>query len=90
MADLVDGVIFLDISPEALRVAETNFRVHFPEKRAQFIVSDLLSGFISPSEKVCGSPLLAASDARLESERVIQKGIPSNITHSNLPFSGKG
>ncbi len=43
VADLADEVIFLDISPEALRVAEQNFRTHFPEKKAQFIVSDLLS-----------------------------------------------
>ncbi len=43
VADLADEVIFLDISPEALEVAEHNFRTHFPEKKAQFIVSDLLS-----------------------------------------------
>jgi release factor glutamine methyltransferase len=42
LADLADEVIFLDISPEALRVAEENFRTHFGEKKAQFIVSDLL------------------------------------------------
>ena len=36
-------MIFLDISPEALRVTEQNFRTHFPDKKAQFIVSDLLS-----------------------------------------------
>ncbi len=43
VADLVDEVIFLDISPTALEVAEKNFRTHFPEKKAQFIISDLLS-----------------------------------------------
>ncbi len=43
VADLADEVIFLDISPEALRVTESNFRTHFPDKKAQFIVSDLLS-----------------------------------------------
>ena len=43
MADLADEVIFLDISPEALAVAEQNFRTHYPEKKAQFIISDLLS-----------------------------------------------
>jgi methylase of polypeptide subunit release factors len=43
VADLADEVIFLDISPEALAITEQNFRSHFPEKRAQFIVSDLLS-----------------------------------------------
>lgn len=48
MADLADEIIFLDISAEALAVAEQNFRVHFPDKKAQFIVSDLLSAFISP------------------------------------------
>jgi release factor glutamine methyltransferase len=43
VADLADEVIFLDISPEALAVAEKNFRSHFPDKKAQFIVSDLLT-----------------------------------------------
>ncbi len=43
VADLADEVIFLDISPAALLIAERNFRTHFPEKKAQFIVSDLLS-----------------------------------------------
>ena len=43
VADLADEVIFLDISPAALAIAERNFRTHFPEKQAQFIVSDLLS-----------------------------------------------
>jgi len=43
VADLVDEVIFLDISSTALEVAEKNFRTHFPEKKAQFIISDLLS-----------------------------------------------
>ena len=42
VADLADEVIFLDISPEALSVAKRNFRTHFPDKQAQFIVSDLL------------------------------------------------
>lgn len=37
-------MIFLDISPAALEIAEDNFRTHFPDKKAQFIVSDLLSG----------------------------------------------
>lgn len=45
-ADLADEVIFLDISPEALEVAEKNFRTHFPEKKAQFIVSDLLENYL--------------------------------------------
>ncbi len=43
MADLADEVIFLDISPEALAVTEKNFRSHFPEHKAQFIISDLIS-----------------------------------------------
>lgn len=47
VADLADEVIFLDISPEALRVTEQNFRTHFPDKRAQFIISDLLSNLPS-------------------------------------------
>jgi len=47
-ADLADKVIFLDISPEALEVAEKNFRAHFPEKKVQFIVSDLLENYLPP------------------------------------------
>ncbi len=43
VADLVDEVIFLDISPAALAIAEKNFHTNFPDKKAQFIVSDLLS-----------------------------------------------
>ena len=43
MAELADEVIFLDISREALAVTEQNFRSHFPDKKAKFIVSDLLS-----------------------------------------------
>jgi methylase of polypeptide subunit release factors len=43
VADLADEVIFLDVSHDALRVAEENFRTHFGDKKAQFIVSDLLS-----------------------------------------------
>ena len=46
VADLADEVIFLDISEEALKIAEKNFRTHFPDKQAQFIVSDLLSVFL--------------------------------------------
>lgn len=49
VADLADEVIFLDISPTALAVAEKNFRTHFPEKQAQFIVSDLLSNLQIPT-----------------------------------------
>jgi release factor glutamine methyltransferase len=43
IADLADEVVFLDISPWALSVAEGNFRRHYPEARAQFLISDLLS-----------------------------------------------
>lgn len=39
----MDEVIFLDISEGALAVAEANFRTHFPEKKAEFILSDLIS-----------------------------------------------
>lgn len=43
VADLVDRVVFLDISPEALRMTQGNFETNFPNKKAQFILSDLLS-----------------------------------------------
>ena len=42
VAELADHIIFLDISPEALHTTETNFRKYFKEKKAEFILSDLL------------------------------------------------
>lgn len=42
-ADLVDSVVLLDISEKALEVAKKNFRTHFPSKKIDFTVSDLLS-----------------------------------------------
>jgi release factor glutamine methyltransferase len=56
-ADMVDELIFLDISPEALSVAQENFRTHFPKKDAQFIVSDLLENI--PSDFLSGSVFVA-------------------------------
>ncbi len=47
LADLADEVIFLDISEKALAVAEENFRTHFPDKTARFIISDLLDNLPS-------------------------------------------
>lgn len=43
VADLVEEMIFLDISPEALLITEKNWRSNFWDKKAQFIVSDLLT-----------------------------------------------
>jgi methylase of polypeptide subunit release factors len=37
------GTSVADLAAEALRVAEQNFRTHYGDKKAQFIVSDLLS-----------------------------------------------
>lgn len=48
IADLADEIIFLDISTKALEIAKENFHTHFGNKKSQFIVSDLLDGFISP------------------------------------------
>ena len=42
-ADLVDQTIFLDISPEALSIAQENYTTHFWKKPATFLESDLLS-----------------------------------------------
>lgn len=73
---MVDELIFLDIAPEALSIAEKNFRTHFPEKDAQFIVSDLLEKlFYSPPEKG-------------EREGVLSQ--KSEQTHPNPPFSRRG
>jgi len=33
LADLTDEVIFLDISPEALEIAQKNFKKYFPDKK---------------------------------------------------------
>ncbi|MFZ2255578.1 MAG: methyltransferase domain-containing protein [Patescibacteria group bacterium] len=51
VADLADEVIFLDISSEALKIAEQNFRTHFPDKKAQFIISNLLQNLPHFSEE---------------------------------------
>lgn len=42
LADLADSLHFVDISPSALKVSQKNFVMHFPEKSAQFHLSDLL------------------------------------------------
>lgn len=43
LADIAEEVTFLDVSQKALHVAQENFRRQFPEKKAEFIISDLLS-----------------------------------------------
>lgn len=57
VADLVDEVIFLDISWAALEVTKKNFQSHFPNKKAQFILSDLLSNL--PIQKLSSALFLA-------------------------------
>lgn len=57
LADLVDEVILLDISPGALVIAEQNFRIHFPEKKASFILSNLLENI----PKIEGKALFLAN-----------------------------
>lgn len=42
LADLVENLTFLDISAEALEIAKFNFETNFSNKKASFIVSDLL------------------------------------------------
>lgn len=43
IADVGDDLIFTDISDSALLLARENFQLHFPERNALFIRSDLLS-----------------------------------------------
>ena len=50
LGDTSTEILFLDISEEALEVAKKNFKANFPTKRAWFIVSDLLSYFLTPIE----------------------------------------
>jgi release factor glutamine methyltransferase len=57
VADLAGEVVFLDISPSALGVAERNFRIHFREKKAEFIRTDLLSNL--PTHRSSNLLLLA-------------------------------
>ncbi len=57
VADLIDTVVFLDISPEALRITETNFFSSFPGKQADFIMSDLLT-WLSESSLNWNLPIL--------------------------------
>jgi methylase of polypeptide subunit release factors len=59
VADLVDEVVFLDISGSALAVAERNFQRHYPEKKAQFVVSDLLDNYELPITNYENTLLLA-------------------------------
>ena len=63
-ADLAREVVFLDISSEALAVAESNFRTHFSEKKAQFIVSDLLINLLEKggAEERSGGLVLEKSE----------------------------
>jgi release factor glutamine methyltransferase len=80
-ADLVDSVVFLDISEEALDIAKKNFQTHFPEKSAIFAVSDLLSGYQYQSEP----PLIPPSQGG--SETIPPSHYPANILFvANLPY----
>jgi len=49
IAHLAEEIIFLDISPRALEVAQKNFSQFFPDKKSLFIVSDLLEN-LPPQE----------------------------------------
>lgn len=49
IADIADEVIFVDISPEAIKITEKNFTSNYPTKKARYIQSDLLSSF-SPAD----------------------------------------
>ena len=51
MADLSDEIFFIDISEDALKIAEKNFRTHFPDKNAIFLYSSLLKNFHENPEK---------------------------------------
>jgi release factor glutamine methyltransferase len=83
IADLADEVIFLDISPEALAVTETNFRTHFPEKRAQFIVSDLLDKLPLQREyREAGRDLVSEKKSPLPP---FTKGV-TTLFLTNLPY----
>ncbi len=82
VADLADEVIFLDISPAALVIAELNFRTHFPEKKARFIVSDLLSNLL---EK--GGVTNEMSDGGLVLENI---DTPIPLSQSDIPISQGG
>ena len=43
VADFSTDITFLDISREVLEVARKNFETNFPKKKAEFLLSDLLS-----------------------------------------------
>lgn len=46
LADLVDEINFIDISPNTLNIAQKNFCKNFPNKKANFIESNLLEKVI--------------------------------------------
>lgn len=52
LGDLVEWVILLDISEVALEVARRNFRTYFPEKKADFLVSNLLENLGEDHEEI--------------------------------------
>ena len=83
VADLADEVIFLDISPEALSVAKRNFRTYFPDKQAQFIVSDLLEQLpLGREYREAGRDLVSEQKSPLLSP---QKGVKT-LFLTNLPY----
>lgn len=42
--DITQKMTFVDISPNALAIAQKNFSLNFPDSSANFVVSDLLEG----------------------------------------------
>jgi len=87
VADLADEVVFLDISPEALRVAEENFRTHFPEKKAQFIVSDLLGELpLQRESREAGRDLVSEQKSSVTSWQLLCKGASRILFLANLPY----
>jgi release factor glutamine methyltransferase len=87
VADLADEVVFLDISHEALEVAEQNFRTHFPEKKAEFVVSDLLDELPLQREyREAGRDLITVKKSSVTSWQLLYKGASRILLLANLPY----
>lgn len=80
-ADLVEVTTFLDISPKALEVAKKNFHTYYPDKKAAFIISDLLAKYQYQSKP----PLTLASHGGSETSSPIHQSTKI-LFLANLPY----
>lgn len=75
LANISEKNIFIDISDEALKIAEKNFTMHFPEKEAIFLNQNLIENITFEVEKnhifVANLPYIKNNDWKNMSEDTI-------------------